>query len=196
MLQSNHKLAWCVCLLGLAGAVQLAGATPVKGPNGNYYELVSGNRTWPQALADAAGRTFELAGTIYPGYLVTITSQAEQDFIDTLQAGGSFYWIAASDKEQENTWKWMAGPEAGTVFWQGRADGTALGFANWNTGEPNDGLYGEDYAHLNQNGTWNDNRTDPPTYGYITEYEVPGPAALPLLAVAAVSLLRRRKAKP
>ncbi len=48
------------------------------------------------------------------GTLVTITSQEEQDFINARVS--QKYWMGLSDKDVEGTFKWMDGPEAGTVI--------------------------------------------------------------------------------
>ncbi len=106
------------------------------------------------------------------GYLVTILSRIENDFVWTKVKGVG--WIGASDEEVEGDWKWMTGPDAGTLFWRGtynggsRVDGR---FSFWSNGEPNNsypnlnGGLGEDYAHINQNPSqpsksWNDLRNE------------------------------------
>lgn len=94
------------------------------------------------------------------GYLATITSSIENNFIWTKIDGVG--WIGGSDEESEGNWKWMTGPEVGTQFWQGGIDGRRVNgmYANWSEGEPNN-QGDEDYAHINQNPgkaqkTWND----------------------------------------
>ena len=120
---------------------------------GHYYEFVSGSHTWSEAKAAAETSSHEGL----TGYLATITSQAENDFIasnfDITHWGG---WIGASDAETDGIWKWVTGPEAGTVFWD---NGTAVGYNNFSPTEPNNSLGNtEDYAHIWAwvYGAWND----------------------------------------
>lgn len=95
-----------------------------------------------------------------PGYLVTVTTKQESDFIQE-KFGTSFSaWIGASDANQEEVWKWVTGPEAGTTFYTGKfPDGVSLGFTNWLASQPIDFNGSEDYAAywdiLGTNG-WND----------------------------------------
>ncbi|KAB1088260.1 tandem-95 repeat protein [Neorhizobium galegae] len=122
--------------------------------NGHYYKVVAGNYSWTQAAAAAAADG---------GYLATVTSQSEQNFIrgaGTL--GTNWYvaqnaWIGASDSATEGTWKWVAGPENGTTFYN-ESTGTGSGYTNWVSGEPNNWGTGEDYAQIVfVNGSlWND----------------------------------------
>ncbi|NVK03174.1 MAG: cadherin-like domain-containing protein [Flavobacteriia bacterium] len=141
--------------------------------NGHVYEFVSASAiTWSDAKAAAEGRTYNGM----QGYLATITSASEDAFVALkLQGEG---WLGASDAEVERTWKWVTGPENGTVFWDQNTQTAVNGqYANWSTGEPNDFKYGipghpgEDWAHYYSNGVWNDFPNSAGSIaGYIVEY--------------------------
>jgi gliding motility-associated-like protein len=144
----------------------LGSSIPFTG-NGHFYEfVVDQGITWPDAFTAANNSNYYGM----PGYLVTITSAAENAHVSTLLQGQG--WIGASDQVVEGEWRWMNGPEAGTQFWQGNGSGSAVGgnYENWSNGEPND-RFGEDYAHFFTNGTWNDYPiTLPQIAGYVVEY--------------------------
>lgn len=102
--------------------------------NGHYYEFVNTPVSWADASTGAASRQkFDMTG-----YLATITSQSENDFIAS-KVNAPSVWIGASDDAVEGEWRWMTGPEAGTQFWQGAAAGTTVSgsFAAWAASEPN-----------------------------------------------------------
>lgn len=157
--------------------ISLVGAGYVFNPiNGHMYEYVDatgmGGIDWPTAEAAAAARS--LGG--YAGYLVTVTSQAESDYITPRIEGSS--WLGGSDSAVEGEWRWVTGPEAGTQFWQGDMNGSVVsgGFANWHPGlEPNN-MGGEDCAQFltgsGQVGYWNDLPCDSTALldGYVVEY--------------------------
>ena len=149
---------------------------------GHYYEYVADvGILWTEARVKAEQRTYNGL----PGYLATITSRDEAQLTGE-QADGTG-WIGGSDAEVEGTWKWVTGPEAGTVFWIGDFGGSAPNgaFSFWNNGEPNN-LGDEDYAHVTApnvgiRGSWNDLRNsgeasgDYQPKGYIVEYGTGGP---------------------
>ncbi|MDA1349119.1 MAG: C-type lectin domain-containing protein [Chloroflexi bacterium] len=133
------------------------------------------NENWNVAEAAAASKS--LFGL--QGYLATITSGAENAFVfDKLQGNG---WLGGTDAAVEGTWKWVTGPEAGTVFCIGTGTCVPQGgeYTNWDGGEPNQ-AGDEDYAHMIGNTNlnesfWNDlpvggGGGDYVVQGYVVEY--------------------------
>jgi gliding motility-associated-like protein len=161
---------------------------------GHYYEYVPViGITWQNAKTAAEGRTYYGL----QGYLATITS-AEEAKLSGEQAAGAG-WIGGSDAASEGTWKWVTGPEAGTVFWNGGINGSTPNFAFWNISEPNN-QGDEDYAHVTAPGvgtpgSWNDlsntgsTSGDYQPKGYIVEYGgTPGDPVLNLSASTTISV--------
>ena len=137
-------------------------------PSTEHYYLYVQNTgvTWTTA------RDLAAASVYYglKGYLATILSADEAKLIGE-QASGTG-WIGGSDAETEGVWKWVTGPEAGTV----------MSYTFWNSSEPNN-QGNEDYAHITQpgvgiRGSWNDlsntgSLTSGDAYqpkGYVVEY--------------------------
>ncbi|KAF2510005.1 T9SS type B sorting domain-containing protein [Flavobacterium zhairuonense] len=109
-----------------------------------YLYIPSIGITWTAARDAAAASTYYGL----KGYLATILSADEAKLIGE-QASGTG-WIGGSDAESEGVWKWVTGPEAGTL----------MTYTFWNNGEPNN-QGDEDYAHITQpgvgiRGSWND----------------------------------------
>ena len=81
--------------------------------NGHYYEYVSTALTWTSAKA--AADECSLYGL--KGYLATVTSQTENDFIkEKLSADG---WLGGTDQAASDVWRWASGPEAGNSILAG-----------------------------------------------------------------------------
>ncbi len=159
----------------------------------HFYEFVADEGiTWTNAKIAAENRTY--FGR--EGYLATLTSQEEADFAGKQAAGAG--WIGGSDADSPNVWKWVTGPEAGTIFWNGGVNGSSPNFAFWNTNEPNNfENRGEDYAHITASGSgipgsWNDLTNtgdasgDFQPKGYIVEYGAPGDPPLSIVASTSI----------
>ena len=144
----------------------------------HFYQFISAPGIYWKDARDKAASTFY--HDVLRGYLATITSQKENNFINlrTNLAG----WIGATDETVEGDWRWVTGPEGqlnggqGLLFWKGtgaqaKTNPAMYGsqnnaYQNWNTvnNEPNN-ANNENYAHITvfttpdrigQSHTWND----------------------------------------
>ena len=89
------------------------------------------------------------------GHLVTISSQAENDFVrDVMISEGraGYLTLGFSDAEEETNWRWVTGEEVTFTAWRG--------------GEPNNGLWwdAQNYAYMYDNGEWDDGWLNPQLY--------------------------------
>ena len=120
--------------------------------NGHIYRIyVNGKTTWTNAKSVAASTTIDNI----PGYLVTITSQKEQDLIRN-RVPSNKYWMGLTDEDVEGTWKWVTGTESGTII--RTSSGNVSGqYNNWASNQPD----GADYALGNFSGNnWDDDNDD------------------------------------
>lgn len=177
--------------LAASGSGALKQWTVADGGNGHFYEAVAVPSviTWQQAniAAEAAG-----------GYLVTITSEAENNFVFDLIDEPAYWnpsynlrgpWIGAYQPEgapePDGGWEWVSGEN--------------FDYANWDTGQPNNSGGLENRIHFgNRPGrtpTWNDVPQDfPEIKSYVVEY-VPEPATIILLGAGGAGLVRRRRVR-
>jgi hypothetical protein len=144
---------------------------------------------WNAARSAAEGMS--LGGV--SGYLATITSQQEQDFIlSSMKPNPPLgWWLGGNRVDDPNVYKWMTGPEAGQAFWQGDGyTGVAVNGAynHWDFGafppQPN-GPFNEPteiYLMLQMNipwnnlsyGYWGDDHVFGHRYGSIVEFSPTG----------------------
>jgi hypothetical protein len=107
----------------------ITGFTSQQNYNGHSYYRSTGSAYWTDA------RT---ACTNMGGYLVTVTTAAENNFIYNLWPSG---WIGLTDEITEGTWRWVTGE--------------TYSYTSWNPGEPNN-AGNEDYVQFVGGGKWND----------------------------------------
>ena len=108
--------------------------------NGHYYVLTSGPMDWTQAESEAKS---------LGGHLVTVNSQAENDFLQQVYFSGperdTGYWLGFNDVDAEGVWVWASGEQ--------------VTYTNWHPGMPDDYNGNEDFAEINgyfRAGAWND----------------------------------------
>ena len=113
---------------------------------GKEYVLTNGSKTWEAAQAEARSRG---------GNLVTINNAAEEQWLKQTFGEGESFWIGLSDRASEGQFTW--------------ASGEAVGYTNWEEGEPNNYGGNEDYATMNFSWRkrWNDDNGDKSYRGVI-----------------------------
>ena len=118
--------------------------------NGHYYARSANTYSLANAITFAESLPLVQGGTNTFGYLATITSAEENEFIRSVLPN---YKFGASDYLVEGDWRWIGGPEAGQLFWAAGPQNEM--YNNWGGGEPNDSN-NEDTAQMYGNGVWND----------------------------------------
>ncbi len=138
---------------------------------GHFYEYYNSLLNWKQAKANAATRSY--FGRV--GYLATITSAAENNFIWKIMSADT--WVGATYDLEELTAAgitayasqtdaigkvyWVTGPERGTYISSGLGTPVSQNqqYMNWSASEPNNwGSTNEFYTQLYSAtaGLWND----------------------------------------
>jgi len=196
----NRVLVWFgVSVLTVALATSSQAAPVFWSVNGHYYDLVldSGAPTWYEAKDSAAAMTYASLS----GYLATVTTKAEQDFliasfgggeaIDSVWVGGYQDTLDPDYYETDGGWKWITGEP-----WITGPDAPVFSFNNTYFD-----LSSEEYLI-----TWwgtgglNDIRDIYGARGYFVEYEgqpitVPVPASCLLAGCGALATVLRRRAR-
>ncbi len=121
---------------------------------GKVYLVASTAMTWVDAQVYAENLT--IGGVPYPSNLMKISNADENALAWSIASRVGTAWIGATDQDEEGVWRWIA---TGEQFWQGDADGSAVGglYANWRGGEPNNSGGNEHWAEIRSgDGLWND----------------------------------------
>jgi gliding motility-associated-like protein len=132
--------------------------------NGHFYEFIKApGITWGDARITAETKNY----FGIKGYLATILNAEEQQLVGE-QLGGNG-WIGGADFQREGEWRWITGPEAGTLFWSNLevgpdgsrkpnifGQGYTPNFMYWNrkngtNNEPDNGSGFENFAHIIDN---------------------------------------------
>jgi len=130
--------------------------------SGHHYEFFPSLGTFADAKQFALSRTYNgLNG--YPLTLSTPEEEAAAVIHLKVENEKREIWLGTQDLE-EGIWKWIAGPEDGTEYWQGKGtqgSATTGQYNHWREHEPNnaDDTSEEDCAALviHQNeAAWND----------------------------------------
>ncbi|MCL7972600.1 MAG: hypothetical protein M8866_11040, partial [marine benthic group bacterium] len=160
---------------GIDVSTPVFGAVPVLNEaDGHLYDAIApdGGINWTDARAAAEAMSFGECRA----YLASITSTEENDFIlanfpSVVPVVGSGYWIGGYQPPETTP------ADAGWLW----ASGEAFGFADWATGQPDDGgvLMDEDAIHFvsESDGAfggipgWADLNQTEATPGYVVEFE-------------------------
>eukprot|EP01062_Namystynia_karyoxenos_P053467 TRINITY_DN4329_c0_g1_i6.p1 TRINITY_DN4329_c0_g1~~TRINITY_DN4329_c0_g1_i6.p1 ORF type:complete len:1962 (+),score=79.74 TRINITY_DN4329_c0_g1_i6:70-5886(+) len=137
---------------------------------GHYFRYFTQGKSWMQAAE--ACQNITMLG--YKGYLATVTSRSEHQFLVGLNAAHvpptqqwPHAWLGGADNETEGEWTWQTGCEKDEVFWR---NGTSLTFTHWPEWEPNSFMGDEDGLVLDgRNTMWNDGHLDR-VRAYICEF--------------------------
>ena len=184
----RFKSTSTTCYANLRRITFVAGTVYYNPLTEHYYEYVAGSTTWTNAYTVSSAKSYFGRA----GYLATILSEAENNFIWKLMSSDA--WFGASDdvnyintakgstffanqSAAEGKWHWVTGPEKGQNFSNGNTPSTTLVsgmYHKWAGGEPNgtSEAFGQFYS--SNNGQWND-LANSTLGGYICEYgDMPG----------------------
>jgi hypothetical protein len=146
MNKKELHLLW-ITGIGLTGNV-IADSSPriYSAETGSYYQIFYSGTIDEEKRADDAQADCKAQG----GHLTTVTSKAENNFLNTQMAQyASYFWIGASDTIVEGQWKWATGEPWNYTAWADSQPSSSGGtdYAYFNVASNVDG--GRWYAYNN-----------------------------------------------
>lgn len=162
--------------------------TVAEGGNGHFYEAIS----VPEKISWANAK---VAAELSDGYLATITSAAENDFVFNLIDDPIFWsleagpWLGgyqpSGSPEPDGNWQWVTGEP--------------FDYTHWRSGEPSNSPPGENVLHFGEyplysnlrSSYWNDVPDQDPWRRPSYIIETPEPATLLLLGLGGLMLRKR-----
>lgn len=139
---------WVALLPALAADTDPVQWSTAEGGNGHWYQL---SPREVEGLDDAIHLAASTTWLGQPGYVVSVLSEGEKDFLVSTFGDEILYVIGYTDRDNEGVWTWVSGEPSGYTFWA--------------SGEPND-HNNEDFAVMNWQhevqpepqppGAWND----------------------------------------
>jgi len=146
----NNRISFIILCLTLIFCNNNAKANESITVDDHTYEIIRGQYnkfTWLRAN-DSAQKL--------GGYLAVITSQEEQEIVNSLLQPGDEAWVGGADVVVESKWRWFTGES-----WS---------YSNWMTDQP-DTAFGMDYLQLidSAGGQWKSANRN--AIAFIVEYE-------------------------
>jgi len=138
-------------LSSVASALLSANIQGSETYNNHTYAITTSAMNWENAKIEAAS---------LGGYLATINTKAENDWLTAKFISYGNFWIGSHDKDTEGTWVWDNGTTSDDG---GVSDNISAGAkwpdgtAKWGSGEPNNSGTVEDCGTIrDSSGVWND----------------------------------------
>lgn len=117
--------------------------------SGKWFLVVTEKLTWKDA---------ERKARKMKGQLAKFESELEIELLENLAIQKNYFWIGATDEDEEGVWKW--------------SDGTPVRTSHWDGGQPSNDGKREHFASVRPGRKWNDSREDSPSItGFIVQRE-------------------------
>jgi len=134
-----------------------------------FYGSDMGFITGKTAASMATAKSFNG----YNGYLATVTSQGENDFLFSLVPSGYAGWISGTSADTPGVWRYDSGPEEGIQF-SAEQESINGRYTNWNSGTTDSDKDNYIILGADNSSFWKATSEDPSMYnvGFFVEYGV------------------------